>query len=122
MYTFSYSFFYFLYFRGMNFYDRLKVLMKQKGVSTEQMMKDVFGPQATRGQYQMMKQRGFLFRLDDAYAIATYFDVSLEWLLTGEDKRDSKTPEEKLFLDLFNQLNGTAKTTILSLMTQLKNQ
>lgn len=106
----------------MDFYDRVKDLMKQRGISADQMMKAVFGPQATGGQYHMVRQRGLYFRLDDAYAIATYFGVSLEWLYTGEEKENAIKPEERVFLDLFNQLNGTAKTTILSLMTQLKNQ
>lgn len=110
---------------GMDFYDRMKALMKQKGVTADKMMKDVFGPHATRAQYQAIKARGMYFRADDTLALANYFGVTVEWLLTGEDKHDSKTPEEKQFLDLFNQLDVTAKATILSLMNQLggsKNQ
>ncbi len=109
----------------MDFYDRVKELMRLRGISADKMMKDVFGPNATGGQYHMVRQRGLYFRLDDAYAIATYFGVSLEWLYTGEEKDGSISPEEKMFLDLFNQLDGNAKATILSLMTQLggnKNQ
>lgn len=109
----------------MDFYDRMKTLMKAKGVTIDQMMKDVFGPRATRDQYQSIKNRGLYFRADDTLALANYFGVTVEWLLTGEDKHDSKTPEEKLFLNLFNQLDVTAKATILSLMNQLggnKNQ
>lgn len=106
----------------MDFYDRMKTLMKQKGVTADEMMKAVFGPSATGGQYQAIKTRGLYFRADDTLALANYFGVTVEWLLTGQDSHDSKTPEEKLFLELFSQLNDTAKATIFSLMTQLKNQ
>lgn len=104
----------------MDFYDRMKECMKSKGVTVEQMMKDVFGPHATVNQYQSIKTRGLYFRADDTLAFANYFGVSVEWLLTGEEKKDTRSPEEKMFVDLFNQLDGTAKATILTLMTQLK--
>lgn len=106
----------------MEYYDRIKVLIKDKGVTVDKMMKDVFGPESNGGRFQMMKMRGIYPRVDDAYKIAQYFGVTVEWLLTGEDtKSDTTTEEENMFLDAFRDLNGTAKATILSLMMQLKS-
>lgn len=104
----------------MNFYDRIKELLKERDLTVEEFVHNVFGPNTTVGSYQAIKNRGILYRADDALAIANYFDVSLEWLITGEDRRDTRTEEEKRFHEAYLKLSDSSKKMILDLMEKLK--
>ncbi|MBQ0167797.1 MAG: hypothetical protein KBT02_11880 [Treponema sp.] len=104
----------------MNFYDRIKQLLNDRNMTVEEFVHGALGPQTTVGSYQAIKNRGILYRADDALAIADFFGVSLEWLITGEEKRDNRTEEEKQFHEAFMKLSDSSKKMVLELMGNLK--
>lgn len=66
-----------------NFYERVKNLLKEHKKSLDDLMaiKDLsFNAKST---YFSMRQAGNLPRADDVLRIAKFFDVSMEYLVTG---------------------------------------
>lgn len=104
----------------MTFYDRIKMLLNERGMTVEEFVHGALGPQTTVGSYQAIKNRGILYRADDALAIAEFFGVTLEWLITGEEKNDHRTDEEKHFHQVYMQLSESNRKMILELMENLK--
>jgi transcriptional regulator with XRE-family HTH domain len=73
----------------MNFYDRIKDLVKKSGTSIETMLNNVFpdgGPERlSLGSYNTLRKRGNLPRANHAARIAQYLNVSVEYLVFGTD-------------------------------------
>jgi transcriptional regulator with XRE-family HTH domain len=78
------------------FWDRVKKLIKQKGVTQEQAARDC------GISYQLLKNRmcmNYIPTLDEAYALSRYLGVSLEYLINGQgEDKISRNTEKALSL------------------------
>lgn len=73
-------------------YDAFEQLLQKFGVTTYQVSKATGIPQSTLSNW---KARGNLIRGDKAQKIADYFGVSVDYLMTGEEKEGG----EKYYLN-----------------------
>ena len=60
--------------------------------------------------------------VEAAFKIAQYFGVTVEWLVTGKEQKDTLSAEEKELLELFRTLDERDKQTILTLSRSLESQ
>lgn len=63
---------------------------------------------------------------DAAVKVAKYFDVSVEWLVTGKETDNQKeiniSNEEMKLIQIFRNLNEADKNAVLTLATALESQ
>jgi hypothetical protein len=77
----------------MDFYDRIKDLVKKSGITIETMLNSVFpGDDPERlslGSYNTLRKRGNLPRANQAARIAQCLNVSVEYLVFGTNPDNS---------------------------------
>jgi transcriptional regulator with XRE-family HTH domain len=61
-------------------------------------------------------KRGSIPSADIAFKIAKYFNVSVEWLLTGEDP-DGLSDDDRHLLDDWHELDATTQAIIRPMIT-----
>jgi SOS-response transcriptional repressor LexA len=73
----------------MDFYERIKNLVKDSGITIEIMLNSVFPDndpeKLSLGSYNTLRKRGNLPRANQAARIAQYLKTTVEYLVTGED-------------------------------------
>ena len=73
----------------MDFYDRIKNLVKEAGSTIEGMLDTAFEKndpdKLTLGSYNTLRRRGNLPRANQAHKIASTLGVSVEYLVTGAE-------------------------------------
>jgi transcriptional regulator with XRE-family HTH domain len=78
----------------MDFYDRIKSLTKEAGITIEGMLDNAFErddpDKLTLGSYNTLRRRGNLPRANQAHKIAAALGVSVEYLITGAEPNTSK--------------------------------
>lgn len=89
----------------MDFYLRVKELVKKKNITIDALMKDCFGSTSTRSTFNTWQKRETYPRADDAVRIAQYLGVSVEYLVLGNNQNSS--PEAK-----FVESNQEMKTLV----------
>ena len=105
----------------MSFSVIFKQLREEKGLSQNDVAKALNIPRSTIANYEIEGKR--LPRNDRLKEIAEFFEVSLDHLLRGEERRDqgpfmdSSSPtlnqKEKELIDLFNELPSEKKELVL---------
>jgi hypothetical protein len=77
----------------MDFYDRIKDLVKKSGTTIETMLNNVFPEddpeKLSLGSYNTLRKRGNLPRANQAARIAQYLNVSVEFLVFGTNLDNS---------------------------------
>lgn len=92
---------------GVTFVDRLRNLLQSKGISQNQFLKENGLAKGSIGNWE---QRGNIPSADIVLRIAKYLDVSMEYLLTGEEGKNDDLdiletlPEERLKNISFSQI------------------
>lgn len=73
--------------------------------------------------------KGSVPSAEAAYKVAKYFNVSVEWLITGisENEKDTDTKivlseEERALIEIFRHLDDRDKNAVLTLAKSLENQ
>lgn len=82
---------------GMDFYERVKDAVRQKGYS---LIPFLNGLGINYDSYKSAKRAGNLPRADEAYKIASALNVSLEYLLTGNDNDVYKSKYESVMKEI----------------------
>ncbi len=102
--------------------DRIDNLMYIKGINRAGLCREINLPEST---YRMWI-KGSLPNIEAAYKVAQYFDVSMEFLLTGKDKDKRNefylTDEEKQLIDVFRELDKSKKADLINIAAVLKNK
>lgn len=96
----------------MDFFERLSLLLKTKGISQKQLADSLGIRQATISDW---KNKGNLPQGETAIKIADYFDISLDYLLTGNLKNE--LPDEDIALIVrYHNLSQEKKQVIKLLL------
>lgn len=82
----------------------------------------VRGTGISEGTIRSWYTKGACPSVDAAYKVAQYFGVTVEWLITGKEEKDSLSAEERELLKLFRALDERDKNTILTLSRSLEEQ
>ena len=69
----------------MNFFDRVRIEVKQNNTTIEDLLASVFNEEVSRSTYNTWKRRGTLPRANQAVSIANALGVTVEYLVTGQD-------------------------------------
>lgn len=94
--------------------ERIRELCKQKGTSFAALEKRLGMGNAT------LKKANNKMQAVRLKALADYFGVSMEYLLTGaETPQDALTAQERELLHLFRYLNSTGQIEALKRITEL---
>lgn len=102
----------------MTFYERLQALMNSKQLTQKQLADDLSIRQNTISDW---KNKGNLPQGETAIKIAQYFNVSLDYLLTGEDKNKELSPDEIELLSLYKPLSRSNKLLLKGIITTMTN-
>lgn len=102
----------------MTFSDRLDLLLTEKK-ETRTHLAEVIG--ITNQSFSDWKKRGTIPSADIVLKIANYFNVSIDWLISG-NKTNEVTHEDATFIFKLRQLSEKDKNTVLGLIDLLHNQ
>lgn len=102
----------------MNFSERLEMLLAEKK-ETRTHLAEVIG--ITNQSFSDWKKRGTIPNADIVLKIANYFNVSVDWLITGTEK-ENITHEDADFIYKLRQLSEKDKNTVMGLLEMLYNQ
>lgn len=93
----------------MNFIDRLELVLKQKNITKTELANKLNIRWPTLSEWA---KNGSIPAADIALKIADYLNVSLEWLITGKEKENTITMEQKELLELCAKLTPEQSATI----------
>lgn len=99
--------------------ERVERLIYEKGISRTELARQVETKESTIRNWSV---RGSSPSAEAAYKVAQYFGVTVEWLVSGKEEKDSLTPDERELLELFRALDERDKNTILTLARSLEEQ
>ena len=99
--------------------ERIEKLIYEKNISRTELARQTGTKESTVRNWSV---RDSSPSVEAAYKVAQYFGVTVEWLVTGTDKEDSLSAEEKELLELFRTLDERDKQTILTLSRSLEAQ
>lgn len=102
----------------MIFFENVKKLCKKKGLTIESVANNVG---LTIDSYNSYKKHENLPRADIATKIADILGTTVEYLVTGEEKKEL-TVEDADFIFKLRQLSEKDKNTVLGLIELLHNQ
>lgn len=102
----------------MIFFENVKKLCKKKGLTIESVANNVG---LTIDSYNSYKRHENLPRADIATKIADILGTTVEYLVTGEEKKEL-TVEDADFIFKLRQLSEKDKNTVLGLIELLHNQ
>lgn len=102
----------------MTFFERLQSLMNSQQLSQKQLADDLSIRQNTISDW---KNKGNLPQGETAIKLAKYFNVSLDYLLTGEDKNNELSPDEIELLSLYKPLSRSNKLLLKGIITTMTN-
>lgn len=98
----------------MDFYDRIEALLLERNEKRLHLA-EVLGLQ--NQSFTNWKKRRNIPAADIVLKIAQHFDVSMEWLLTGTDKKESFSVEERHLISIFRELSDANKANIVQMAT-----
>lgn len=104
---------------GKEFSNRIDFLLKQKNQTRKVLTEDLGIASSTISGWSASKQT--IPRADVVEKIANYFNVSIDWLVTGKEK-DGLTHEEADFIYKLRQLQEKDKNTVIGLLEMLYRQ
>lgn len=95
--------------------SRIRALCKQKNISMRQLEIAVGSANGTIAHWDTNRPR-----IDVVYAVAQYFGVSMEYLLTGEEKqaaqKDDLSPDVRAFIDYLRQMPEQTRAAVLPVL------
>lgn len=99
--------------------ERIEKLIYEKNISRTELARQTGTSEGTIRNWSV---RDSSPSVEAAYKVAQYFGVTVEWLVTGTDQKDTLSAEEKELLELFRTLDERDKQTILTLSRSLEAQ
>lgn len=94
----------------MDIYERIKELCKKEGISLKEMLAKNGIVQSS---YYSSQQAKRFPALPDLVAIAKHFNISLDFLITGQEKYDF-SQEIRILMSELDTLNETQKSFLVS--------
>lgn len=102
----------------MDFVNRIDLKLKEKNVKRQAMYDDL---NLNHSAVTAWKKRGTIPSGDICLKIANYLNVSVEWLLTGnEPEKTALNIEEKNFLKDYNELKPEQKQSVEVIIKSFK--
>lgn len=92
--------------------------MDSQNLSQKQLANNASIRQTTISEW---KKNGNLPNGETAIKLAQYFNVSLDYLLTGEDKNNELSPDEIELLSLYKPLSRSNKLLLKGIITTMTN-
>ena len=108
----------------LTLYERLCYLCKQKGISGGKMCSELGLSRSVMTDLKSGRKKGFSAEI--AQKIATYFGVSVDYLINGEEKESpeiKKSPSadltegEKMLLELFRKVPENQQQMVLQMIS-----
>ena len=93
----------------MNFFERFENLLDSHNISRNKLADDL---QIRSAIFSEWKKNGNLPNGETAIKIAEYFNVSLDYLLTGEEKNNELSPDEIELLSNYRSLQPHDKSML----------
>ncbi len=104
----------------MLFIDRLENFLNEKKITKTELAEKIGIRRPTISEW---KKNGAIPSGDICLKIANYLNVSVEWLLTGEEKQAPQlSQEEEQFIGTYQNLTEEQKKTIRILLDGYKNE
>ena len=91
-------------------YERILELCRRKGIAVSRLEIELDFSRASISKWTVS-----LPRCDKLKAVADYFGVSMEYLMTGEE-RDGLSENERMIISLFNSLDSERQLRIIGSM------
>lgn len=101
----------------MSFSERLENLLKENKITQTKLAEDLHIRRTTISEW---KKNGAIPDGDICLKIANYLNVSVEWLITGEDNTLSN--ELRDILNMYTLLDTSQKETVYTLIETLLNK
>ena len=103
----------------MTFFERLQSLMNFQHLTQKQLADDLSIRQNTISDW---KNKGNLPQGETAIKLAQYFNVTLDYLLTGEEKNNQLSPEEIELLSNYRSLQNHDKAMISIMIAAMASE
>lgn len=101
----------------MTITERLFTTMKQRKITQEKLANELGTKQST---IMNWKSRGTIPSMEYLPKICEVLDISWEYLVTGQEKNNHLTGEEKMLVDEFRCLNDTGRKQSLEYIRAMK--
>lgn len=98
----------FIYFKG--FFMNISELIDR--IKTIRPLKDLESIELAQNTINNWKFRNTYPKADDLYKIAQFLNVTMEWLLTGEDKINNLSGSEQALLENYRSLDDKTKNNV----------
>lgn len=103
----------------MTFFERLQALMDSHNLSQKQLANNTNIRQTTISEW---KKNGNLPTGETAIKLAKYFNVSLDYLLTGEEENNSLSSDEIELLSNYRSLQEHDRTMVSVMVAAMSAQ
>lgn len=101
---------------NMGFYDRLDLLMRERKTKPAHVADDLG---MRRNKFTEWKTEGFRPNISDVITLARYFEVSTDWLLTGEEKETTIPHVDRILLKKYHELDEQNKKFLDNVLDML---
>lgn len=97
---------------------RIAYLRNKRGISQEELARYLKIGKSTLGMYETDRREP---SYETTQKIATYFEVTIDWLVTGKEKKMSAvlSEKDKKIIELYDALGEKGKDYILDLMEKM---
>lgn len=96
----------------MTFYERLQERIKEKGETIKSTEKKCGMANATIQKWQKQSPR-----LENIEKVATFLDISIDWLVKGEEQTERRlTAEEQELLTLYRRLDQKDRREVIGII------
>lgn len=108
----------------MRFYERFESLMKERGLTVAEVSRATGIPYTTLDSYVKKKQS--YTSMENVIKLAEYFGVTMEWLATGKEKKDTQDDVElsqrkKKAIEMVSKLTPEEEKAVMAFLNTLFN-
>ena len=105
---------------GLDLVSNINKVLDKKGVNKTQMLQSLKIPKSSMNNWE---SNGNIPSGDKLFAIAQYLNVSMEWLITGQEAKNDISQEDKELLENYHQLSPDNQSVIqVTMQAMLQNQ
>lgn len=99
---------------------RIKALCKKNGITIQQLEKDLGMGNAAISKWDKSSPKA-----DNLYKVATYFGVTMEYLLTGKEnpaERVGGTETDNMIIDILSRVDPSVRQSVLDFLVSLESR
>ncbi len=100
--------------------NRIKALCKDAGITIQQLEKDL-----GMGNGAISKWENSVPKADRLYKVATYFGVTMEYLLTGKEnpaEQVGRTETDNMIIDILSRVDPSVRQSVLDFLVSLESR